>query len=80
MMDILLAPPNTLIVIGAIGLLIGLLVFQCFLKSETGHSWLVWLAIGVVAFYLLWHRGAWLIARIMDRVHSFVLLEAVRHV
>lgn len=72
MMSIFSAQPEALLVIAGLTLLVFLWFLQFLLKHETGHTWSVWLAMAIVAFYLLWQRGAWLVARFMDTVESIV--------
>lgn len=68
MFDFLYATPNISIVIGAMVVLAVLWFIQLFIDYKSGHAWPIWLAMALIAFYLLWHGGAWLVARFLDTV------------
>ena len=70
MIDFLLAR-NIMTLIGAIVLLAVLYFIQLFIDDESDLASPIWLAMAFVAIYLLWHGGAWLMARFMDTVHSY---------
>jgi len=70
MIDFLLAR-NIMTLIGAIVLLAVLYFIQLFIDDESDFASPIWLAMAFVAIYLLWHGGAWLMARFMDTVHSY---------
>lgn len=61
----LLDPPNISVVFGAIIILGVLWLFQSFFDEISNFVWFIWLAMTVIALYLLFHGIAWLIPRFM---------------
>jgi len=71
MIDFLLAPPNILIILGAIFVFSFLFTIQLFLDHESGYVWPIWCAMALIALYHLFHGVAWLVARFMNTMHSY---------
>jgi len=65
MIDILLAPPNISIVIGAIIVLSILWYIQLFFDHISIFVWFIRMAMTAIALYLLLHGIAWLVPRFM---------------
>jgi len=71
MIDLLLAPPNIWIVIAAIVLLFLLVILQVYFEDSGGVEYLIYLSMALIGIYLLWHAGAWVVARFMNTVQSY---------
>lgn len=71
MIAFLLAPPSIWIVIAAIVLLFLLVILQVYFEDSGGVEYLIYLSMAFIAIYLLWHAGAWVIARFMNTVQSY---------
>jgi predicted permease len=72
MIDFLLSPPN-LITVFVVVVVTPIISFIAMWTSEEDSGWAypLWILSFLGLVYLLWHGGAWLVARFMDTVHSY---------
>lgn len=61
----LLAPPKAEILTGAVVILFFLGFIQLLFSRLSDFVWVIRLLMVLIAIYLLWHGGAWLVSRFM---------------
>ena len=70
MIDFLLAPPGVITIIVVVVLIV-IIGIGAVIASDTGYEYLFIIPFLLGVIYLLWHGGAWVVARFMNTVQSY---------